>query len=113
MRRVQSPRSFHRRVVEVIRKIPYGQVATYGQIAACAGSSRAARQVAYILHASSEKEGLPWHRVVNGQGGISLRRKHGYELQKQLLEEEGVIFGDNDLIDLRDFGWIYDRGKRG
>lgn len=107
----KAVRSFYQRVIDIIKKIPYGKVATYGQIAGCAGSPRAARQVAYILHSSSGKEGLPWHRVVNSQGGISLKPRHGYELQKQLLEEEGIVFYDNDYIDLKQFGWIEDSMK--
>lgn len=64
---------FYQRVGCIIRRIPEGKVATYGQIAALAGNHRAARQVAWILHSSSKKENLPWHRVVNSQEGISLK----------------------------------------
>lgn len=97
-------KSFYQRVIDIIKSIPEGKVATYGQIAADAGNRRAARQVAYILHSSSLKENLPWHRVVNSKGGISLKPKHGYELQKKLLEKEGVIFDENSCIDLKRFG---------
>ena len=92
--------SFHQRVVAIIKKIPKGKVATYGQIAALAGNPRAARQVVRILHSSSQKEQLPWHRVVNRQGRISLRPGSGYETQKELLKEEGIAFGisDNQLM---------------
>ena len=69
--------SFYDRTVNLIRSIPEGRVATYGQIAGYAGSRRAARQVAYILHSSSEKHALPWHRVVNSKGGISLKPGQG------------------------------------
>ena len=91
---------FHQRVVAIIKKIPKGKVATYGQIAALAGNPRAARQVVRILHSSSQKEQLPWHRVVNRQGQISLRSGSGYETQKELLKEEGIAFGisDNQLM---------------
>ncbi len=99
-------KSFYQRVVNIIKSIPEGRVATYGQIAQYAGSPRAARQVAYILHASSGKENLPWHRVVNSKGGISLKPRRGFELQKQLLEREGIIFDEEDHIDLKKYAWL-------
>lgn len=73
---------------------------TYGQIAACAGSPRGARQVVRILHSMSEKHGLPWHRVVNARGEIAIREGEGRYTQKLVLEGEGVEFGLNDRIDL-------------
>ncbi len=99
-------KSFYERVIDVIKNIPEGRVATYGQVARYAGNPRAARQVAYILHASSEKENLPWHRVVNSKGGISLKPRRGYELQKQMLEKEGVVFDNENHIDLEKYGWL-------
>jgi methylated-DNA-protein-cysteine methyltransferase-like protein len=98
-------KSFHQRAIEIIKQIPEGKVATYGQIAAYAGNPRGARQVAYILHSSSRKENLPWHRVVNSKGGISLKPGSGYGLQKKLLEKEGIIFDKNNCIDLKRFLW--------
>jgi methylated-DNA-protein-cysteine methyltransferase-like protein len=80
-------------------------VATYGQIAFLAGNHRAARQVAWVLHTSTRKDRLPWHRVVNGQGKISLAPGGGYETQKDLLEDEGVTFGMGGRIDLARFLW--------
>lgn len=97
--------TFHLRVIRIIRKIPRGKVAAYGQIAALAGDPRAARQVVRTLHSSTEKNKLPWHRVVNGKGTISLPRGHGYELQKALLESEGVAFGAGDKIDFGRHLW--------
>jgi methylated-DNA-protein-cysteine methyltransferase-like protein len=96
---------FTKTVKALIKKIPRGKVATYGQIAAYAGSPRAARQVVRILHSSSESDKLPWHRVINGRGTISLKPGQGYELQRSLLEKEGVRFGLNDVIDLERFLW--------
>lgn len=96
---------FHDRVVRLIRRIPPGKVATYGQIAEYAGRPRAAREVAYILHASSEKENLPWQRVINSRGQISLRPGHGYELQKRRLEDEGVVFDSEDRVDFARCLW--------
>lgn len=97
--------TFTDRVKQGIKKIPRGRVATYGQIASMAGSPRGARQVVRILHSSSEKDNLPWHRVINKQGKVALKPGSGYELQKSLLESEGVIFGLRETIDLKRFQW--------
>ena len=102
----KMPKPFYQRVIEIIKAIPPGKVATYGQIAAYARNHRASRQVAYILHSCSEKENLPWHRVINSKGSISLKPHYGYELQKQLLKKEGVKFRKNNCIDLKRFLWI-------
>ena len=92
--------TFSDRVIEIISGIPRGKVMTYGQIAAAAGNPRGARQVVRILHVFSDKKDLPWFRVVNRQGKISLPSGYGYELQKSLLEDEGAEFGPDDRIDL-------------
>jgi methylated-DNA-protein-cysteine methyltransferase-like protein len=97
--------TFYQRVKMIIKKIPRGKVATYGQIAALAGQPRGARQVAWVLHSASEKDRLPWHRVINRNGTISLPRVSGYELQRALLRREGVEFGLRDIIDLERFQW--------
>jgi methylated-DNA-protein-cysteine methyltransferase-like protein len=96
---------FHQRVVDLIRKIPIGKVATYGQIAALAGNPRAARQIVRVLHTLSNVEKLPWHRVVNRHGRISLQPGSGYELQKAMLRDEGVQFSTDDRIDLDQYLW--------
>jgi len=96
---------FHRLTIAVIKKIPRGKVATYGQIAAMAGSPRGARQVVRTLHSSSDKEDLPWYRVINGKGMISLPPGRGYELQQRLLEDEGVVFDRKGRVDLKRFLW--------
>ena len=103
--RCQMISSFHQKAIAAIVKIPAGNVATYGQIALLAGSPRGARQVVRVLHSSSEKENLPWYRVVNREGRISLGQGQGYELQKALLEEEGIVFHLNGSIDLNKFQW--------
>ena len=97
--------SFTDTIKKMIKRIPKGKVATYGQIAALAGSPRAARQVVRILHSSSRTDRLPWHRVINSKGGISLKPGNGYELQKSLLENEGIEFGINDVVDFKRFLW--------
>jgi methylated-DNA-protein-cysteine methyltransferase-like protein len=100
------PSSFHQQIVAAIKKIPRGKVATYGQVAAMAGNPRAARQVVRALHSSTRKENLPWHRVINARGRVSLRPGEGYELQKAMLEDEGIVFSADDTIDLKRFGWL-------
>lgn len=100
-----SPDTFHSRAVRYIQRIPKGRVVTYGQIATLAGEPRSARQVVRILNSSWKKEKLPWHRVINRNGRISLPPGGGYELQKSLLEKEKVVFGPDDTIDLKRFLW--------
>lgn len=95
---------FTKRVVEVIKSIPKGKVATYGQIATFAGNRFGARQVVWILNSLSEREKLPWHRVINSKGKISLTGS-GYEIQKKLLLQEAISFDDNDKIDFKMFLW--------
>ena len=97
---------FTSKVKKLIKQIPEGKVTTYGFIAAMAGNPRAARQVARILHSCSRKDNLPWHRVVNINGQISLKHYNGYEIQKQLLEKEGIVFAENDTIDFDIYLWL-------
>ena len=82
---------FTRKVIEIIKQIPEGQVTTYGAVAAMAGSPRSARQVVRILHSSSEKYNLPWHRVINRKGAIAIKDPAGFDEQKLLLESEGAL----------------------
>jgi methylated-DNA-protein-cysteine methyltransferase-like protein len=96
---------FTTRTREIIRRIPPGMVTTYGIIAEYAGNRSGVRQVVRILYSSSEKYGLPWHRVVNRDGQISPRSSMGHLFQRRLLEEEGVVFGENGRIDFTLFLW--------
>lgn len=90
----------------IIKKIPRGKVATYGQIAALAGHPRHARHVGFALSALPSGGKVPWHRVVNSQGQISKRGLDGNdEWQRVLLEEEGVEFGAQGRIALRRYRW--------
>jgi len=61
--------------------------------------------VVRILHTLSGKEKLPWHRVINARGTISLKPGQGYEMQRAMLLEEGIFFDDYDRIDLNKYGW--------
>ncbi len=104
---------FTREVKAVIRSIPRGRVATYGQVAALAGRERAARGVSWILHSSSEAAGLPWHRVIGGRGAISLPRGRGFEEQRRKLVAEGVAIGRSGRIDLERYQWQPSFGAAG
>ena len=99
------PSPFTQKVKTLIRQIPAGKVASYGLIAALAGNPRAARQVAWVLHSSSAADQLPWHRVVNRNGKISLKPFEGYEIQKHRLLLEGIVFNEQDTIDLERYLW--------
>lgn len=96
---------FTKRVIIVVKSIPEGKVATYGQVAFLAGNPRGSRQVARILHSSSRKENLPWHRIVNRSGEISLEIGFGYEEQMYLLKKEGIGFDKNGKIDFSKYLW--------
>ena len=99
----------HTAIYKIVKKIPRGRVATYGQIAALAGMPRAARQVGYALRATPDNVKIPWHRVVNAEGRVSMRLKDwqsgGDDLQKILLEAERVAFDDTGKIDLKRYRW--------
>jgi len=97
--------TFEQRTRRLIKRIPRGKVATYGLIATMAGNPRGARQVVRILSSCSAKDKLPWHRVINREGKISLPIGNGYEEQHGLLEREGVTFGIGDRINLSRFLW--------
>lgn len=101
---IENEPSFSEKVKTIIRMIPPGKVSTYGEIAAYAGDPRGARQVSWVLHSSSQKDRLPWHRVINSKGQISLRGS-GHEMQKALLEKEGIRFDEKDTIDLGIYLW--------
>lgn len=93
-------------VIDCIKCIPCGKVTTYGVIAIGAGNCRGARQVSWILHTSSARHRLPWHRVVNRLGEISFRPAGEATLQRELLEAEGIVFDKNGRIDLDKYLWL-------
>jgi methylated-DNA-protein-cysteine methyltransferase-like protein len=89
-----------------VRRIPRGRVATYGQIAALAGIPNGARQVGYAMHALPAGSRVPWHRVINAQGAISLRANGSADRkQRAMLEREGVRFDAAGRIDLVRWRW--------
>ena len=93
-------------VYESVKRIPRGKVATYGLIAALIGKPRAARQVGWALHVNPEPGVIPCHRVVNKSGGLaSAFAFGGQEVQKSLLEAEGVEVGEDNTVDLEKYLW--------
>jgi methylated-DNA-protein-cysteine methyltransferase-like protein len=95
------------KIYGIVRKIPRGRVATYGQVATLAGLDGHARQVGYALHALPSSMKVPWHRVVNARGEVSARTAgDSHELQRKLLEAEGVKFDKRGRIDLKKFRWV-------
>ena len=96
----------YQKIYAMVRMIPEGQVATYGQIARLINRPRHARQIGYALAALPEEHDVPWHRVVNARGEISQRAAPGYdEYQRILLEEEGIEFGLYGRIDMPRYQW--------
>ncbi|HEY9908935.1 MAG TPA: MGMT family protein [Thermosynechococcaceae cyanobacterium] len=98
-------------IYAVVRQIPVGQVATYGQVAELASLPRRARLVGYALFRVAPESDVPWHRVINAKGQISESpfRLGGDYLQRSLLEAEGVEFNAKDQVDLRKCLWRPDR----
>jgi methylated-DNA-protein-cysteine methyltransferase related protein len=96
-------------VIKTVKRIPRGKVATYAQIARLAGKPGAARGVGWILNSSSEKNELPWQRVINSQGSISFPQKSAeFKLQKKLLQAEGIEFHTSKALDLDLYQWKKD-----
>jgi methylated-DNA-protein-cysteine methyltransferase related protein len=99
-----QPTPLYERIYTVVRQIPRGQVATYGQIAAITGNCTP-RMVGYALAALAAGSDVPWQRVINAQGKISLRAEGESVLQRQLLEEEGVCFDRQARVNFRQYRW--------
>ena len=95
------------KIYEVVKKIPYGKVATYGQIARLAGNPRWSQVVGYALHANPSPGEIPCHRVVDRFGRTSRAFAFGGEnVQKKLLEDEGIKFLPDGSIDLHEYIWL-------
>ena len=102
---VSAKKPVYERVYAIVRQIPYGQVATYGQIATMVEGCTA-RMVGYALAATPWESEVPWQRVINSQGKISPRSSgHGSVLQREFLEAEGVRFDQQNRVDFDKFGW--------
>ena len=98
---------FFQRVYDVVRKIPFGRVSTYGLIARHLGSTSSARTVGWALNACHNDSSIPAHRVVN-RNGVLTGKHHfkGFELMQQLLENEGVTIVDDKILDFEQKIWI-------
>lgn len=92
-------------IYAVIEQIPRGRVATYGQIAELAGIAGQPRRIGYALSALTSGSPVPWHRVLNAKGEISVREGAGYAVQRRMLEQEGIVFDKRERVSLERFGW--------
>ncbi len=98
--------SSYQRIYAVVRRVPRGRVATYGQIATLAGLAGQARQAGYALYALPAATAVPWHRVINARGAISVRGADGDGLQQRLLlEAEGIEFDARGRVSLTRYQW--------
>lgn len=88
--------------IKEIKRVPYGKVSTYGFIAKLCGDNRGAQRVAEILHLHSEKYALPWHRIINSQGEIAINNPEIAQVQRRLLEKEGIVFA-GDIVNLKKY----------
>jgi len=101
----QNGESLYQRIYRVVRRIPPGQVASYGGIARMVRTGP--RQVGYAMAALSAHDNVPWHRVINSRGEISLRKGGQADTeQRRLLQAEGVVFDRRGRVDFDRFGWI-------
>ena len=101
----QGNPEYRERVYKIVRRIPRGRVMTYGQIAELLGEGYTPRTVGFAMHSSPD--GTPWHRVLNAQGATSTGRiVLPHDKQQRLLEQEGVVFNQNNRCDLETYLWI-------
>ncbi|MBN1478948.1 MGMT family protein [candidate division KSB1 bacterium] len=101
-----SAKGLFEKVWTIVTHVPEGQVVTYGQIAVLLGNPRAARTVGWALHSTPDLLDIPWHRVINSAGRISTDcGEHSPTVQRQLLEQEGIVFDARDRVDLDRFQW--------
>lgn len=97
--------SIYEKIYDVVRLIPKGKVATYGQLAQIVGGCTP-RMVGYAMAATPNQSDIPWQRVINFQGKTSPRASgDGSVIQQKILESEGILFDENDVIDLERFRW--------
>ncbi|WP_151980991.1 MGMT family protein [Acinetobacter guerrae] len=101
------PKELYSQILEVIALIPYGKVATYGQIAQLAGLPKHARLVGYVLKHLDPQSEIPWYRVINSQGKMSTTRLNlrGENIQQVKLCEEGIVVIDGK-VKLKEYQWI-------
>ena len=108
MQAEEAQQPLYQRIYAVVRQIPVGKVATYGQIARIVGDCTP-RMVGYAMSATPKDSAVPWQRVINVQGKISPHGAgFGTELQRALLQEEGIVFDSQGRTDFDLFGWLPD-----
>lgn len=107
MQTQSASKELARMILATVVLIPFGKVASYGQIAAMAGLPRHARLVGRVLSELENDAEVPWHRVINSQGAISLKRVDalGQNIQQMKLMEEGIIL-KNGKVNFRQYGWF-------
>ncbi len=95
----------YEKIYAFVRQVPQGRVTTYGAVSKIVGGCTA-RMVGYAMAATPDNSQVPWQRVINSQGKISLRGEgYGGTVQRQMLEEEGIVFDAAGKIDLGKYGW--------
>lgn len=101
--------NFKEKVVQAVKMIPKGRVVSYGQVALACGSPRAARQVGWVLHTLDGGNSVPWWRVINNLGLISIKGNliSTPQVQKQFLEQEKIIVSDDYKIDINKYRYNY------
>ncbi len=98
--------NFKERVILIVKKIPYGKVTTYGTVATLAGVPQGARLIGGILQHNHQSHSLPWHRVVNKDGHVSIKSlEYPKALQEALLQQEGIEVTTDFMINLKKYGW--------
>jgi methylated-DNA-protein-cysteine methyltransferase-like protein len=104
MTRQETPSRLYEQIYALVRQVPSGKVVSYGQVAKIVGGC-SARIVGYAMAALRDGTAVPWQRVINSQGKLSL---HGFggAMQRKLLEEEGIIFTERATIDFDQYGWL-------
>lgn len=108
---IVNDKNYRERVYEIVRRIPRGKVMTYGQIAIVLGEGYTARTAGYVMH-GADTENVPWQRVINSQGACSTGKMTiPINLQQELLEKEGVVFGKNGKCDLNVYQWYPEEYK--
>ena len=98
--------TFREKVLKTVSQLPSGKVTNYGFIAILAGKPKAARTIGWILSSIPQDSDIPWWRVINSKGYISIRNTNiSKEIQKELLEKEGITVNENFMVDLNKYLW--------
>jgi methylated-DNA-protein-cysteine methyltransferase-like protein len=96
---------FFKRVYRLVQRVPPGKVTSYGAVARMLEHPHAARTVGWAMHSIPQGMDVPWWRVINSKGCVSLSGKDDASLQRELLEAEGVEFDERGYVDWDRFGW--------